>query len=219
VRSWLRAADLLGEGVGATPLARIEDPECRFQVLVLPDIVVMGPEDVTRLEAHLDRGGSLLVDGRLAWVDRSGRPWKESVLDRLRQRAPDRVRVVPEGLFDLRAGESPAESRRRLRSFLNPVLADPGLPFALEGDSTQRAWIIREDWTTRKSVTKDPQILVTLLPNASTAVERASLSGLVPNVSSPHRIEWVHPTPGENLPPGDAAVFVLHYSPARREKY
>jgi hypothetical protein len=188
VHAWLRTADELGLTAEAVPLARIPPAA---SLVVLPQVLVVGAEDVTRLEAHLDAGGALVVDGTFAWVDRSGAPWPSSVLERLQRRAPERVHLT--GASGARGLLAAHRSR-----------ATPS--FTILGPPAERSWLTR-------SITPHHgprQFGVALLPLAQTKGERAKLADLRLEVRSDCRIEWLHPREGEPLPAGDAAVFLLH---------
>ncbi len=187
VQTWLRTADELGLTAEAVPLARIHTATA--SLLVLPQVLVVGAEDVERLEAYLAAGGTLVIDGLFAWVDRSGQPWPSSVLEGLRRRAPERVHVT---------NESGA------RGLLTALRSESKPRFTITGLG-ERSWLVR----TIGAHYGPPLEGVVLLPSAPTAHARAELSDLRIEVRSEWDVEWLHPRAGEPLPAGDAAVFLL----------
>ncbi len=188
IHTWLDTADELGLTAEAVPLARIR--WAGASLLVLPQILVVGAEDVARLEAYLAAGGTLVIDGLFAWVDRSGQPWSNSVLEGLRRRAPERVHVA---------------SGSDARGLLAALRSDSKPRFTITGPAAERSWLVRSI----RAHVGPPLEGVVLLPLAPTAVARAELSDLRLDVRSVWNIEWLHPPAGELLPAGDAAVFLL----------
>src|SRR5688572_28004444 len=188
-RAWLREIEDAGSFPASVPLSRLE--ELCFggcSTLVLAHLLVLGPEDVCAIEEQLDRGASLVVEGPLGWVDRNGQPWKEDVLKRLQARAPDRVRTS--------AGHPPVNSRA-----WGPVFS---------GEAGQMPWL------TSTRMTEAPfhmpaDVLFTALPNPR-QLEAEPSKPLELEIEAPagYHLEWIHPTNRAELPPGDAAVFLLH---------
>jgi hypothetical protein len=190
IHSWLRQLEDAGALPVSVPLSRLGEP-CfgGCHTLVLAHILVLGPEDVAQLEHQLDLGATLVIDGPLGWVDRSGRPWNEDVLERLRERAPERVRTDIGGLSESLAAWKPIFS------------AEAGkLPWLI-GSRVPRPYF---------DVVPDER-LITALPNPATQEELARLKPVRLEVEAPsgYRIEWIHPASGAELPAGDAAVFLL----------
>jgi hypothetical protein len=133
-------------------------------------------------------------------VDRTGRPWPEPVLERLRRRAPERVV----------AASSQSSTRESLRALLARVVAGPREPI-LAGLDLAR-WHVRSTTVLATCDWAGPgPLFVTLLPRAPTPEARARLAPLelgLPSGGDP-RVEWLHPEDGGILPPGDAAVLLI----------
>lgn len=206
VRAWIRLADELGEPLCCTSMAQLaaESASPYFQVLVLPQVLALDAADVACLEGLLERGKTLVIDGDLAWIDRDGRPWKEDVLARLKRRAPEQVLVAPP------EGEG-------LRAFAEPILAAPTLLYGLGPDASRGSWLSTRRVLPRRNCllvpgSRCPSLLV-LLPSAATSAERARLKPIALDPLGPEPIEWLHPTRGAPLAPGDAAVFLVGEGP------
>jgi len=210
VETWLRLLEDCGELPAAVPLQRPEDEgPCPFQLLLLPDLLVLAPEDVERLRGLVKQGVTLVVDGTLGWVDRDGRPWREDAFARLAADHPERVLRAPTFVADyLDERLSPARTLRA-RNFVARLLdnsrgearaslpagLDPTLPW-LAG---QGCWID----------SKQPRRFVTLLPNFARAGDRARLRDVkLPELASDEG-EWLYPPGGGVLRAGDAAILRL----------
>lgn len=188
VRSWLRALEDAGALPVSVSLKRLH--ELCFggcNTLVLAHLLVLGPNDVVRLEQQLDSGATLVVDGPLGWVDRTGQPWKEDVLARLRARAPERVVSVPEHLEDR------LSSRR-------PVFS---------GEAAKVPWLISSRTDAFSDHVSEDQLVIAL-PNPTQPGARAARS-MPLDIKPPagHRLHWIYPRHDGELREGDAAVFLL----------
>src|SRR5262245_23234265 len=190
------------EDLGTTLLAMglDDDPRPEPAVWVLVEALVLDEGDVEFFERHLDQGRSLVVVGSSGWIDRAGHPWKTSVLQRLQARAPERVFAV----------DAPAATREGLQALLRRIGAGtPALRLKLEPGEQgwlQRSFGLSDDFC---GLAPADHYLVALLPDAPTAQAR---SGLVPRrieLEDGQEVEWMHPRPGELLPPGDAAALIV----------
>ncbi len=188
-RAWLRELEGTAALPISIPLSRLGEPcfgSCK--TLVLANVLVLGPEDVLSLEHQLDLGTTLVVEGPLGWVDRNGQPWKEDVLKRLRERAPERIRTeVEHSEEDLFAWKP-----------------------AFTGEAGRLPWLISSRGLEPFFDVGPGELLVTALPNLQRA-DRNRLKPLQLQVEPPpgYRLEWVQPANGRELPAGDAAVFLL----------
>jgi len=201
VRRWQRALAPDGGLAGALPLDACCGPDCAHTVLILPEILVLSDDDLGRLERHLERGGTLVIDGTLGWVDRAGRPRAEPAAARLAERAPGRLfRLEDDG------AELPPGLLERLRAAAGPAF--PPLP-RVPGEA--RDWRVRARPLARPDGT--PAWRLVLLPEASTPAARRTLADLPLDVRAPEGwvLERLHPRPDAPavLPAGDAAVFLL----------
>lgn len=210
VETWLRLLEDCGELPAALPLERVgEEAPFPFQLLLLPELLVLAPEDVERLRRLVEQGVTLVVDGTLGWVDREGRPWREDAFTRLSANHPERVLRSPASVSDyLDERLSPAKtvqarnfvtrliasSRKKARISL-PTGLDPSLPWLVG----QGCWID----------SKDPHRFVTLLPNFARVQDRARLRDVQLPELAPDEGEWLYPTGGGVLRAGDAAILRL----------
>lgn len=206
IRAWMRAADEYGRPLGCTSFGELAGG---FSVLVLPEVAVLDEADVRELEAFLDRGGTLVVDGCLGWVDRQGRPWPESVEERLRRRSPERVVVAP-----------PHEQENFSRT-IRPLLAPGDGLLSLDGTGLDAGW--RSAVRSAKPLgcfldSSQLEFCVTLLPAADSAAQRAAIPALRLEPNSAHEFERIFPPEGEALAPGDAAVFLVRVSSPGRAR-
>ncbi len=216
VRSWLRLLEDCGHLPGAIPLRDSPGDSLEFRVWILAETLVLDPEDVRRLEEHLQTGGALIVDGRLGWVDRVGRPLDQDVLGRLRAQAPERVLAAPPGLESYLSTRLDRESNAALRSFVDEAASAAGVPKPLQAPSEDVPWLIaaRARWKAGTLCGNAPPEawLVAMLPNLATREERGSALRELPlDVRAPegYDLEWIHPADGKLLPAGDAALYRL----------
>jgi hypothetical protein len=193
---------------GRVPTAVTLGPEdaprrAALRLLVLVEPVVLDAADAEVLERFLEQGGSLVVDGRLGWIDRRGARSDVDWIARLRARAPGRVHVRDSDALGL-------ESR-----WLEELERSAGLePLPMphwNGPEGRLAWRcaasrlpgIRERWQ------------LVLWPDLATPRERRRLAPLELDLRAPEgwTLEPVHPpAPSGAAPvlrPGDAAVLLL----------
>jgi hypothetical protein len=204
-----RACSQACEDLGTTLLAMglDDDPRPEPAVWLLVEALVLDESDVEVFERHLDQGRSLVVIGSLGWIDRAGRPWKTSVLQRLQARAPERVFAV----------DAQAATREGMQTLLRRIGAGtPALRLKLEPG--EKGWMQRSFGLSTDFCGLAPadHYLVALLPDAPTPQARA---GLVPRrleLEDGQEVEWLHPRPGELLPPGDAAAVIVKAGNALR---
>ena len=214
VETWLRLLEDCGFRPGSLPLASV-CARCtsQFDVLVLPELLVVDEDDVERLRAYVEAGGTLVIDGTLGWVDREGAAWNRAVRERLREKHPERVVDAPDGVLRYLVERLDVERRLAARRFVLELPAvqrwrrsiGQGLP-SFTGDAAELAWYVAQF---------DPSETRTglaLLPNCATAAERAKLRDVdLRGIRAPEgsTIEWIHPRGGDVLRAGDAAVFLL----------
>jgi|GEM_PF-5472694 len=158
-------------------------------------------------------GGALVIGDEFAWVDRRGRPHGEEVL-RAFEEHRDRV------LTNLsRWIETDNASRYRARFEVDTLL--PGLlsQLGVHPRFSDKGGLDLPCVRSRRLL-PDGRILVTYLPNTATREEREAhlletQAAIVPDES--YELEWLYPPGAEqqgglwlvDLPPGDAAVFLL----------
>ncbi len=193
VAAWLRLLEDRGLQPGSAPLqacARLD-----LEVLVLADLCVLDPGDLELLRDFVARGGVLVVDGELGWIDRSGRRWSEDPLQELARGAPEQVLQGAAGA-----------------ALLEEALARAGLEHlrpSFAGEAAEIRWRV----SLRSA---DGTLLGAALPACATSRERAQLRSMRVEIAPPsgYALTWIHPAPGEGdgpplLPAGDAALFVL----------
>jgi hypothetical protein len=207
VRRWL--AELEDQGVlpASIPLECLDDPRRDFDVLILPEVCVLGPADLERLGRHAREQGLLIVDGTFGWVDRAGQPREEDPFERLRACAPERVvRADPRD----HALEESVLSRLRA-----------GNPRFL-GDTAALPWLVaRRPLRPERSLEGEPAYLLALLPRLDRAEHRERFpEGLTLTLEPPAGTEWeeLHPAVGEKLAPGDAALYLVRPLPPDPEE-
>lgn len=209
VETWLRLLEDCGELPAAVPLQSLrEDCGREYHVLVLPEILVLDPSDVDTLRAVVAAGGTLVIDGRIGWVDRKGKPWSEDVFARLAAGHPERVLRAPESLARYLDNRLDAEAAAATRSFARGLFAsrpssgeavlpplDPSVP-----------WLVN-----RSFVGSTPEggtvPYCVLMPNLPTREDRRRLRDLPLPVLGPGEGEWIHPKGGGTLRAGDAAML------------
>jgi len=206
VSCWLRLLEDSGCWPASLPLSKLCD-HCRyrFPVLILPSILAVDEREATQLERHVQGGGTLVIDGPLAWVDHRGARIHEDTLERLESKYPDKVLRAPrqvaeylETRSDLARGEIARDFVRRLETW--------GLPApALHGEAATIPWLT-EHWGANE------RRGLILLPNCPTKEERQHRLRDIPlELTAPDgfTIEWIHPVDGKLLRAGDAAVLEL----------
>lgn len=211
VQSWLRLIEDCGALPAALPLESVR-AECasEFGFLVLPEVLVLSESDVVHLEEFLAAGGRLILDGGFGWVDRRGSPWTKDLAARLERRAKGRVLRAPEAMDDYLELRLDAERAAAARSFLGPILArprlDPNDAAELPTLASTFPWLVNRAMTLP---TKErPLPVAAFLPNLTTPAERKQLRALELPKADTVGGTWLHPSQGERLLPGDAAVFV-----------
>ncbi|MEQ1891423.1 MAG: hypothetical protein ABL998_02680 [Planctomycetota bacterium] len=209
VETWLRLLEDCGELPAAVPLQSLrEDCGREYHVLVLPEILVLDPSDVDTLRAVVAAGGTLVIDGRIGWVDRKGKPWSEDVFARLAAGHPERVLRAPESLARYLDNRLDAEAAAATRSFARGLFAsrpssgeavlpplDPSVP-----------WLVNQSFVGSTPEGGTVPYCV-LMPNLSTREDRRRLRDLPLPVLAPGEGEWIHPKGGGTLRAGDAAML------------
>lgn len=214
VRAWLTYFEDLGLQPGVVTLDDLRHPgghaegedgclSDRFPVLILPHVLVLSDADVAALEAYVERGGLLVVEGYLGLYDRRGRR---------------RIEVPkPEGALWLeRPFATYMDRRLRLEHAQRLQQVDGAILDALASQGTPPlgSWMGETDvsWLLERRETDDPKRwLLTGIPNLATTAQRnAHLADEVLELTPPAglRLRWIHPevTDGEPvvLPAGDA---------------
>jgi len=206
VQRWLRLLEDRGLRPGVLPLSAV-CPRCTdpFDVLVLPEVLVVSDDDLRRLAGFVASGGWIVIDGTFGWVDRTGRPrGDEDLRARIAGAHPERVRVV--------AADTAGASR--LVQDLPPLrarqerLSRMGFPrFTGAADIA---------WRMRTVSGSADELGLVLLPATLTPEERrARLADVsLEGVQAPDgfALEWILPPGGGTLRAGDAAV--LRITPA-----
>jgi hypothetical protein len=182
-------------------------------VLVLPEVLVLGDDDLAHLAAYVAGGGWLVIDGTLGWVDRAGRLRDdEGLRARLGGRHPERVVEVPSSpseYLGARLEPGGGDALRRFVLELRPVKLEreyetaPARPI-LSGDVP---------WLMCPSEVVQGNPGYTLLPNYESVSEpRRQLHDLpLDAVRAPagYELEWILPPDGKVLRAGDAARLRL----------
>jgi hypothetical protein len=214
VDAWLRLLEDCGFHPGSIPLASVgAGCERAFGLLVLPEVLVIGDDDVDRLAAYVDAGGTLVIDGTLAWVTREGLPHSSGeVRERLARSHPERVLEAPGSIADyclVRLDRERAEAARRFVREL-PMFRHPfwephaGFP-RLSGAAADVPWytVVFQEYP--------DEIGLALLPNLATREERQRALRDLPleGITAPDgfTLQWIHPPEGKTLRAGDAAVL------------
>lgn len=183
-----------------------------LEVLVLPEVLVLGDDDIERLSAYVAGGGWLVIDGTLGWVDRDGRPRDgDGLRARLGGAHPARVLDAPSGTaqyLDTRLDLERGEELRRFVLDLPPLVraraneAAPARP-TFSGEAARVPWLVR------RSSSSPARREYTLLPNYENTEKRRSLLRDLPldGVRAPagHELEWILPAEGKVLRAGDVA--------------
>ena len=185
-------------------------------VLVLPEVLVLGDDDVARLAAYVAGGGWLVVDGTLGWVDRGGRLRDDRDLRaRLGGEHPERVVDAPGALGDYletRLDQERSDAPRRFLLGLRPVkfereYKDTPVRPTFSGEAARVPWLVQPS----EVVQSRPGY--TLLPNYESVPElRPHLRDIpLDGVCAPegYTLEWILPSDGKILRAGDAARLRL----------
>jgi len=208
VRSWLRAIEDAGELPAVLPLGELR-PDCAetYGFLVLVELLVLGEMDIRRLEGFLDQGGTLVVDGTLGWVNRSGELRSDDVLARLQERGGARVISAPRWMESYLEGRSDPERVALARSFLWERLGFRRRQAEVEA-LLARLPAGPLPWLVNRRVHAERTVLA-FLPNASTAAERTRLRDVDLSAFEHEAVVWEHPRDGKTLRAGDAAILRL----------
>lgn len=212
VEAWLRLFEDCGELPAALPLTSLRaDCASEYGVLVLPELLVVSPEDLEALRAFVKAGGSLVIDGDFAWVDRAGKPWSADAFAELAAGHAERVLRAPKSLTTYLADRLNPARAEPARAFLTKLLErrarNPFERTELPALDHSVPWLVN-----RQVYSVDPGERVTVpliafLPNLTSADERRSLHDLELPVLTPEQGEWIHPRGGGTLRAGDAALF------------
>jgi hypothetical protein len=229
--AWLRFLEDQGLMPGALPFEEVDARTVRrFPTLILSHTLVVDDEERERLEAYLDAGGTLVVQGQLGWLDGRARPRERPLLMDLLEAwprvlvAPDLVDEYPEA----RGAESAARREvleQRLRVYLPAIRPQlDRAPFRLEGGFEGMPWL-----TTWMRHRQSGGWLCAAIPTPT--VDRPVTGGFEVRVEPLEalEVEWVHPQRqrssgvGPEAPPdrartlpGNAIVFLL-VPPRERE--
>jgi hypothetical protein len=213
---WLQLARDVGLQPGAVPLERVDGATAaRFPVLVASELGVVEESEARGLEAFLDAGGTLLVSGEFARCDSRGRIPATALLERLRERASERVLAVDGRAADYRAERRLHTPRARLwREQAAAWFAPAGAgaqPFELAPRASDLPWIV--SWTR----TPAGDVVGAALPGWRDVEGNAPLTELALEVRprGALALEWLHPAGPPDadgampLAPGEAGVFRL----------
>ncbi len=217
VSGWLALLEDCRLRPGALPLDQVSaETRSRFGLLVLSELCVLDGGDLERLEAYLRAGGSLLVSGRLGWVDAHGRRAQRDAFELLAELGGERVVRVES------AADYPFERDRRTtrakawREAARGWLASAGVsaaPWHVAPALEDLPWLCA--WST------DARGVVTgaTLPNWGTVQGAGRLGDLSVEIvpAEGFRLEWLLPeerveagVEGVRLVrAGDAALFRL----------
>jgi hypothetical protein len=216
ITTWMRILEDCGFEPGALPLATVcADCTSDFDLLVLPEVLVVDSGDIERLAAYVANGGTIVLDGSFGWVGRDGQPRDSgSLREQVSGQHPERVVDAPAGISGYLDSRAKPETRARMRSFVEGVAGirddlrrssrHPGHP-ELVGEAARHPWLVRIfEWS-------GDELGLAMLPNYPTATERTSHLRDVPldGIRAPagFRLEWIHPPSGDTLRAGEAAVL------------
>jgi len=213
--TWLRLLEDAGLQASATA---IEEPLDGFCLLVIPNMLVVGEIGLSRLSSFLARGSTaVVIDGKLGWVDPTGKPRSEDAAQRLRAEFPEQVLSPPAG-FDAYREKRIGGDVARIRAFLAGLCAAVGLDLSSPvRDRSGLPLLVRRHLLNPSSHGEPQELaqrheLFVVLQNLRTAAQRAE--HLAPldleiDVTGGRRIEWLFPADGKTFRRGDAAVFEL----------
>lgn len=215
VVTWMRLLEDCGLEPAAIELGSV-CADCSVHglgVLVLPEVLVLGDHDILRLSTYVERGGWLVVDGTLGWVDRDGRP-RADVRERIAGQHPERIVDAP-ALGDYLAERLDPAAVEELRRFvldLGPVFRERLSSWA-EVRPLFRGAAAHIPWLVRSSELEPATPGYTLLPNLESVPERRRALRDVPldDIVAPegYRLEWILPPDGKVLRAGDVARLRL----------
>jgi len=200
LQAWLRLSEDLGLLPGVVSLRNLgAETQQRFQLLVSSHLGILDDDEVERLEAYLEAGGLLVVEGSFGRFDSTGVERGEDLFERLHSRHPKAVERASASI--------PEYTERRVNSDDQRADRDrKQILRLLESDPSQRLFRIRSQppgtpWLTEAIPLRAGNgWLCMAVPNATSPEERAALRSQRTYVEVPgsYRVEWLLPKEGHS---------------------
>ena len=193
LRTWLRLFEDLGVSPGVLSLRDLSAATLeRFELLVCSHLSILDDDELERLDAFLEAGGRVVVEGSFGRFDSTGVERKEDLFEQLRKRFTDSVERAPESLLEY-------IQRRPLFDDLQARSARQQILGLLDTDPSRQLFRVGEKapfWLTEAIPLEDGAgWLCMALPNAPTTGERAKLRSrqVDLDVRGSYRVEWLFP--------------------------